>query len=117
MLEERKYERFFIVEETRALAFEKIAKVINISKGGLSLLFLDELIHSLSGELSLDLLCTEKRLDARQLPGKIVWNQEVSFSSSPGMVYKKVGIQFGKLSPTQKEMLKALFLQSRVVST
>jgi hypothetical protein len=116
MLEERKYERFFIIEETRALACDKIAKVIDISKGGLSLLFLDEPVHSLSGELSLDLLCSEKRLDARQIPGKIVWNLEVSFSSTPGMVYKKVGVQFGKLSPTQQELLKVLFLQSNAMS-
>ena len=117
MLEERKHERFFILEETRALACDKIAKVVDISKGGLSLLFLDEPVNSMSGELSLDLLCTEKRLDARQIPGKIVWNQEVSFSSTPGMVYKKVGVQFGKLSPTQKALLNTLFLQGQEVSS
>lgn len=116
MLEERKHERFFIEEETRALACNKIAKVIDISKGGLSLLFLDELIHTLSGELSLDLLCSQKRLDARQIPGTIVWNREVSFSSTTGMVYKKVGVQFGNLSATQRELLKVLFLQKRQLS-
>jgi c-di-GMP-binding flagellar brake protein YcgR len=109
MLEQRKHKRININNETRALAWDKIAKVVDISKGGLSLMFLDDINSSITGELSLDLLCNEKDLDTRQIPGKIVWNKEVSYSSKPGMVYKKVGIQFGDLSVTQKKQLKNLF--------
>jgi len=108
MLEQRKNERFDITEETRALAFDQVAKVVDISKGGLSLLFLDDMAGSFSGEVSLDLLCTIKGLDARQIPAKIVWNKDVSVSSTSGMIYKKVGIKFGKLSSTQKRLLNTL---------
>ena len=116
LLEQRKDKRFNITEETRALANDTIAKVVDISKGGLSLLFLDEMAGSISGELSLDLLCNKKGLDARQIPGKIVWNKDVSVSTTPGMVYKKVGIQFGDLSSTQQKLLKTLRLNNKRLS-
>ena len=116
MLEQRKDKRFNITEETRALANDTIAKVVDISKGGLSLLFLDEIAGNISGELSLDLLCNKNGVDARQIPGKIVWNKNVSVSTTPGMVYKKIGIQFGNLSKTQKELLKNLRLNNKRLS-
>lgn len=108
MLEQRKNKRINITEETRALAYDKIARVIDISKGGLSLLFLDDIAGSLSGEISLDLLCNTKRLDARQIPAKIVWNKDVSVSPTSGMIHKKVGVKFGNLSSTQKKLLHIL---------
>lgn len=109
-LEQRKHERFTVAKKTRALACNKVAEVIDISKGGLALVFLDETTSNMTGELSLDLLCHETGLDARQIPGKIVWNKEISFSAFPGMVYKKVGVQFGKLSVTQQKILDNLQL-------
>ena len=116
MLEQRKDKRFDIIEETRALAYDKIAKVVDISKGGLSLLFLDEMAGCISGELSLDLLCHKKGLDARQIPGTIVWHKNVSVSTTPGMIYKKIGIQFGDLSAKQQKLLKTLRLNSNRLS-
>ncbi len=104
----RKHKRFAVTKKTRALAHNKIAEVTNISKGGLSLLFLDKSNTLFNGELSFDLLCNEKGLDARQIPGTIVWHREGSYSNIPGMVYRKVGIQFGTLSKIQKKLLTTL---------
>ena len=117
MLEQRQHERFNITGETRALAYDKIANVIDISKGGLSLIFLDDKTSNITGELSLDLLCTVKGLDARQIPGKIVWDKEISFSAIPGTVYKKVGVQFGDLSTTQQNLLKTLLFDCNTILT
>jgi len=108
MLELRENKRLNITEETRALACDKVAKVIDISQGGLSLLFLDDMADSLSGEISLDILCNTKKLDARQIPAKIVWNKDVSVSPTSGLIHKKVGIKFGNLSSTQKKLLHIL---------
>ena len=108
MLEQRKHKRMSVVKETRALTRDRIAKVLDISKGGLSLMILDDIPSCITGELSLDLFCHEKDLDARQIPGKIVWDEEVSFSSEPGTVYKKVGVQFGTLSAAQRNQLQSL---------
>jgi len=105
MLEQRKHDRSQVPDGTRALACGKIGKVIDISRGGLSLIVLDGAITDMTGEFSLDILCKEKRIDARQIPGKIVWNKDISFSAISGMVYKKIGVQFGKLSPAQHEQL------------
>ncbi len=110
MLEQRKNKRFKVPEGTRALACGKIGQVVDISKGGLSLMVLDGSITNIEGELSLDLLCNEKHIDTRQIPGKIVWDKEVSFSAISGMVYKKIGIQLGNLSPSQRKMFNALLL-------
>ncbi len=108
--EQRKYERFKAPEGTRALTCGKIAEVIDISQGGLSLMVLDDNSTNIAGEFLLDLLCSEKHIDARQIPGKIVWNKKVSFSAISGMVYKKIGVQFGNLSPTQQKMFNNLLL-------
>ncbi len=116
MLEERKALRFDAIQGTRALACDKIAQVLDVSKGGLSLLFLDETTNCIAGELSIDILCNKNGLDARQIPGKVVWDREVSFSSIPGMVYKKVGIQFGKLSVPQQKMLKNMLFSCNTVA-
>lgn len=108
MSDQRKHQRFNVTEETRALIDNKIAKVVDISSGGLSLMFLDETATTMTGELFFDLLCHEKGLDTRQIPGKLIWEKEISFSAIPGMIYKKVGIQFGDLSSTQQTRLKTL---------
>lgn len=116
MLEQRKNKRFNIAEETRALVYDKVARVVDISKGGLSLLFLDDMADGLSGEISLDLLCNTKRLDARQIPAKIVWHKDVFVSPISGMIHKKVGIKFGNLSLTQKKLLRILRSQNNKLS-
>jgi len=108
MLEQRKDERFKAPAGTRALACGKIGEVIDISKGGLSLMVLDDNSTNIAEEFLLDLLCSEKHIDARQIPGKIIWDKKVSFSAISGMIYKKIGVQFGQLSPTQEKMFNAL---------
>ena len=107
MLEQRKHKRFQAPDGTRALACGKIGKVVDISSGGLSLIVLDGAITAMTGEFCLDLLCNERRIDARQIPGKIIWNKDISFSAISGMIYKKVGVQFGKLSQTQRRQLRS----------
>lgn len=109
MLEQREDRRLDVAGKIRAMAQGKIAKVMDISAGGLSLRFLDESHHSVNGEICIALLCEEKGLDTRQIPGTIVWDREVSFSSIPGMVYKQVGIRFGSLTSTQHRHLQKLF--------
>ena len=106
-LEQRKHERFRAPEGTRVLACGKIGEVIDLSKSGLSLIVLDDNSTNIAGEFLLDLLCSEKHIDARQIPGKIIWDKEVSFSAISGMVYKKIGVQFGTLSPTQQKIFNA----------
>lgn len=109
MSELRAFKRFTVTQGTRALAFNKIAEVIDISNGGISLLFLDEYRSSnLVGELSLDLLCRAQGLDARQIPGQIVWHKDISFSAIAGMIHKQVGVQFGNLSAAQLRSLQGL---------
>lgn len=115
-LEQRQHERFTVAKETRTLARNKVARVVDISKGGLALVLLGETTSNMSGEFSLDLLCHEKGLDARQIPGKMVWNKEVSFSVIPGMVYKKVGVQFGNLSLSQQRLLNQLLTSHKILS-
>lgn len=110
MIEQRKHERFKAPEGTIALACGRMGKVIDISKGGLSLMFFDGTITNIPRELSFDIFCTEKRINARQIPGKIAWEKEVSFSALSKIIYKIIGVQFTNLSPTQHDLLKANFL-------
>lgn len=109
--EMRKQRRFKANEGALALADENMAKVIDISRGGVSLLFFDNSLQNVPKRLFLDLLSIENETKADQLPGQLTWEQEVSFSQVSGMVYKKVGIQFGDLSLQQADQLDALILQ------
>lgn len=115
MLEERKYPRIEAPQNTRVLALDNIAQVIDISVSGLSLLFLDSTNDSITDEFSFDILYNKQDIDIRQIPGKIVWSKEVSFSATPGMVYKKTGVKFGNLSPSQQKSLTTLFIISNVI--
>ena len=115
MLEKRKYPRIEAPQNTRALAHDNIAQVVDISKSGLSLLFLDSTTDSITDEFSFDVLYNEQGIEIRQIPGKIVWSKEVSFSATPGMVYKKIGVTFGNLSPSQQKSLTALYIISNTM--
>ena len=110
MSESRKHERFKTFEGSLALADGNMAKIIDISRGGVSLLFLDNSLLNVPKTLSLDLLSTENKAKANQIPGELAWEQEISFSPISGIIYKKVGIQFGDLSSQQKVQLELLIL-------
>jgi len=73
-------------------------------------MFQDDMNTDVPKELSLDLLSTDYFIKARKIPGKLAWEQEVSFSTMSRIVYKKVGVQFGKLSTKQKDQLDKLIM-------
>lgn len=108
MPEQRKYTRFNAPDGALVLAYGSTSRVIDISKGGISLVFQDDMNRDIPKELSLDLLSTDYFIVAWKIPGKLVWEQEVSFSTMSRIVYKKVGVQFGKLSAAQNDQLDKL---------
>jgi hypothetical protein len=110
MPEQRKHTRFNAPDGALALTCGSTSKVINISKGGISLMFQDDMDGDIPMKLSLDLLSTDYFITARKIPGKLVWEQEVSFSTMSRIVHKKVGVQFGKLSNRQKDQLNKLIM-------
>lgn len=111
MSESRKHERVKTSEGSLALADGNMARIVDIGKGGISLLFLDNSLLNVPKTLLLDLLSIETKAMADQLPGELAWELETSFASIFGGTYKKVGIQFGELSPKQKNQLESLIVQ------
>ena len=73
-------------------------------------MFQDDINMDIPKELSLDLLSTDYFITAREIPGEVVWEQEVSFSTMSRIVFKKIGVQFGKLSSTQNDQLDKLIM-------
>lgn len=112
--ESRKQRRLKASEGAIALADENMAKIVDISRGGVSLLFFDNSLQNVPKRLFLDLLSIENEIKVNQLPGELAWEQKISFSSVSGMVYKKVGIQFGSLSLQQTNQLDSFVLQCSV---
>ena len=110
MPEQRNHKRFNAPAGALALTCGGMSKVIDISKGGISLMFQDNMNRDIPKELSLDLLSTDYFITARNILGKLVWEQEVSISIIPGIVHKKVGVQFEKFSPTQNDQLDKLIM-------
>ena len=110
MPEKRKHRRFSAPDGALALAFGGTSKVLDISKGGVSLMFQADMDRDIPKELSLDLLSTDCFIKAWKIPGKLVWEQEISLSTMPKIVYKIVGVHFGKLSTTQKDQLDELIM-------
>ena len=117
MPEQRKHTRFNAPDGALVLTCGGMSKVIDISKGGISLMFQDNINRDIPRELSLDLLSTDYFIIARKIPGKLVWEQEVSTSTIPRIVHKKVGVQFEKLSSTQKDQLDKLIMNYTTEST
>ena len=62
---------------------------------------LDGKATNIPKELYLDFLpnCDIK---IRWISGKLVWQREITFSAVSEMVYKNIGVQFGKLTQKQK---------------
>ena len=110
MPEQRKYTRYNAPDDTLALACGGMSKIINISKSGLCLMFLEDMKVDIPKKLSLDLLSTDNLIKARKIPGELAWEHVVSISTISGMVYKKVGVQFENLSTKQKDQLDKLIM-------
>ena len=110
MPEQRNHKRFNAPAGALALTCGGMSKVIDISKGGISLMFQDNMNRDIPKELSLDILSTDYFITAREIPGKLVWEQEVPISTMPRIVHKKVGVQFGKLSSTQNDQIDNLII-------
>ena len=110
MQEKRKHERFKTPEGLLVFACGNMGRVIDISRKGLSLMFLDAKVNTLPTELSFDLFCTEKLIKARQIPGKIAWEKDEAFSAISGISYKTIGVQFDDLSPLQQDLLNVLLV-------
>lgn len=108
MSESRLHERYKTAEGSLALADGNMAKIVDISRGGVSVLFLDKSLSTIPQTLCLDLLSTEPTVKANQIPGELAWAQETSFSTVSESHYKKAGIQFGDLSPQQQAQLEVL---------
>lgn len=110
MSESRKDERFKTSEGSLALADGNMARIIDVSRGGVSLLFLDSSLLQVPKTLSLDLLSIESKVKVQQIPGELAWEQETSFSPIAEINYKKAGIRFVDLSPQQTSQLELLLL-------
>ena len=117
MPEQRKYTRYNAPDDTLALACGGMSKIINISKSGLCLMFLEDMKVDIPKKLSLDLLSTDNIIKARKIPGELAWEHVVSISTISGMVYKKVGVQFAYLSDEQKDQLDKLIMNYTSEST
>ena len=108
MQNQRKHQRYNAPDGTLVLADGGISKVVDISKSGLSLMFLDGIHNDIPNELSFDILSKDKIIQAKNIPGKFVWEKKVTFSTLSKIVYTKVGIQFGNLSNKQKYQIDTL---------
>ncbi len=111
MSEQRKHQRYNAPDNTFVIADGNMCKIIDISKGGLSLMSLDGKATNIPKELSLDFLPICDIIRIRWIPGKLVWQREITFSAVSGMVYKNIGVQFGKLTPKQKAEFDELILK------
>lgn len=117
MLEQRKYKRYLIPDQALALTSYGMSRILDISKGGISLLLLDGEIKDISKKLFLNILLTKPFFESQKIDGEIAWEHSVCYSSISGMVYKKIGINFSGLSNTQKDQLDRLIMTCSRVAT
>lgn len=110
MLEQRKYKRYKTPDQVLALTSYGMGKILDISKGGISLLLLDGEISDISKKLSLNILSAEPVIESQKIDVEIAWEHFVCYSSISGMVYKKIGTNFLGLSNKQKDQLDRLIM-------
>jgi hypothetical protein len=94
-----------------------MSRILDISKGGISLLLLDGEVKDISKKLFLNILLTKPFFESQKIDGEIAWEHSVCYSSISGMVYKKIGINFSGLSNTQKDQLDRLIMTCARVAT
>jgi hypothetical protein len=115
-IEQRKYVRFSVQDNTFAALgseFEKVGKVNDISKNGLALSYLIESIKVGSDRdfSKVDIFLSGNRFHLQRVPCKIVYDIQDSKSNKNDSIMKhRCGLHFGKLNKSQSELLD-LFLK------
>ena len=113
MSEKRKHKRYVPPEGSRVLACGCMCAIVNISKSGLCLLFLDDMVADIPKDFSFDLLPPDNLSKTFTITGELVWERDVPFSPSSLMAYTEVGILFAELSIEQQGLLEKL-IQSKL---
>ncbi len=108
MSENREDKRYVPPEGSRVLVCGCMCAIVNISKSGLCLLFLDDISTDIPKDVSFDILPSDDLSKTFTITGELVWEREVPFSPSSLMAYTKVGILFAELSTEQQGQLEKL---------
>ena len=116
-IEQRKYVRFSVQDNTFAALgseFEKVGKVNDISQKGLALSYLIESIKAGSDRdfSKVDIFLSGNGFHLHRVPCKIVYDIQDSKSNKNNSIMKRrCGLHFGELIKRQSELLE-LFLKN-----
>lgn len=110
-IEQRKYARFSVQANTFAAVrngFEKVGKVNDISKHGAALSYLTENIKTgLDIDFSeVDIFLSGNKFYLHKVPCKIVYDIQDPKSIKYGIIKRRCGLNFIKLTESQTELLE-----------
>ena len=114
---QRKYIRFSVQDNAFAAlrsGFEKVGKVNDISKNGLAFSYLMVSTNASSDRdySEVDIFLSDNGLHLHKMPCKIVYDiQRPKSKKDNSIKFYRCGLQFGKLSKSQSELLE-LFLEN-----
>lgn len=115
--EQRTYSRFFVKDKTFAALgseFETVGKIKDISIKGLALSYLSESIKTCSGRdhSQVYIFLSSNSFHLPNVPCKIVYDiQDPESIINNGILIRRCGLQFGKLSESQSELLE-MFIEN-----
>lgn len=104
----RQYRRFKVPNDAFAIVKNprfKLGQITDMSLGGMSICYLDELIAG-NGTSTVDILLADNEFYIEGIPVSFVWHSECrEVYTVNTSVMKKCGVQFGKLNSEQESKL------------
>jgi hypothetical protein len=121
-MEQRKYIRFSVQDYAFAAlrnGFERVGKVNNISKNGLSFSYFIESLKTGSDKdyFEVDIFLSEDRFHVEKVPCEIVYDiQDLKSDKYRSVIKRRCGCTFGELSKRQSALLES-FLEHYTTAT
>lgn len=109
MPDKRKHIRIKAHKETIAVSAGNIARIIDVSEGGMALKFID--ITDIPKSFFLDLFLRESGLYIEQIPVKLAWKKDDAIPTFAQRSITRIGIEFDKLSHFQQNQIDEFILK------
>jgi c-di-GMP-binding flagellar brake protein YcgR len=104
----RQYRRFKVPNDAFAIVKNprfKLGQITDMSLGGMSICYLDELISG-GGSSTIDILLADNEFYIEGIPVSFVWHADCrEMYTVNSSVMKKCGVRFGELTPAHESKL------------
>ncbi|MHC1741969.1 MAG: PilZ domain-containing protein [Syntrophobacteraceae bacterium] len=97
--------------------FDVVGHLVDISDNGIAIEYTAFEPGERAESVDVDIFCQPRKLNVPHLPCKVAYDLKVEDAPTfRGFQTRRCGLEFGQISPNQREQLKALF-EPRIIDT